>query len=436
MVELRKDSRGVETYQDLVSSIKYLSADYFTQTQVARVLQHKIPAIRLQECELHDNTFYYLLLEMLDLKQKQKIVTDTFSATPRASGVSNFLTHLDLSHNHLTILPPEIKHLLNLQYLDLSYNQLVTLPLTIGLFGKLKYLDVSYNQLTTLPPSFAELRDHVTREVTLNEFRLEGNDISQPPKRVVKQGIEAIIDYFAVMLEGDDRTCHDVSVVCLGPSGVGKSSLLRSLSTRQRGRSLLSRLASVPNLKEVSSTHSVRSVVDIISFELKGSVKKDVSHLGGGSLQAAKEFMEGSESTESVDLNQLWKQFKESDVFHTYEKEEDAKAFHRYFVASDLVDWLLTQPNITARSDAVQIGRSLEKSGLIRSEKKGATFSDGKSTFTICGEASSTISFSYSAVDFGDTGRLDIRVSTWGMKLTPPFLGPCSNQFSHSSVLY
>ena len=86
-LETKKDSKGVETYKQLVSSIRFVSNDYFSQTQVSRILAHCLPAIRLQECELHDTTFYYLLLEMLGLKQKQKQLPPSLT-TPHSVGVA------------------------------------------------------------------------------------------------------------------------------------------------------------------------------------------------------------------------------------------------------------------------------------------------------------------------------------------------------------
>lgn len=47
------------------------------------------------------------------------------------------VTHLDLSSNKLTELPPSLDKMINLEYLNLSDNQLTSLPKSILHFEKL-----------------------------------------------------------------------------------------------------------------------------------------------------------------------------------------------------------------------------------------------------------------------------------------------------------
>ncbi|HSW77012.1 MAG TPA: leucine-rich repeat domain-containing protein [Candidatus Saccharimonadales bacterium] len=64
---------------------------------------------------------------------------------------------LDLSHNRLNVLPPEIGQLSHLIYLNLSNNQLSALPPEIGQLRALQTLSLFNNQLSALPPEIGQL---------------------------------------------------------------------------------------------------------------------------------------------------------------------------------------------------------------------------------------------------------------------------------------
>ena len=55
------------------------------------------------------------------------------------------LTHLDLSHNQLTNMSPDLDHISNLTNLDLSQ------------LTHLTHLDLSHNQIAEIPPALSQL---------------------------------------------------------------------------------------------------------------------------------------------------------------------------------------------------------------------------------------------------------------------------------------
>lgn len=59
------------------------------------------------------------------------------------------LTHLDLSGNRLTELPPSLDKMINLEHLDVSDNQLANLPHYIMQFDKLKSIRLSGNNFAS-----------------------------------------------------------------------------------------------------------------------------------------------------------------------------------------------------------------------------------------------------------------------------------------------
>lgn len=401
-----------ELYKESIAAIRYVSSDYFCQAQINRVLKTKFPSIDLHSCELNDNTFFYRLLQMLELKQKQKLIFDPVTCNPTCvTGVAPYLTRLDLSHNSLTILPKELQQISNLQWFNVSNNNLKSLPINMGLYRNLKYLDISNNDLKMLPSSFAELRNHKTNEIILSELLLNGNDIECPPKRILKQGIPFIIDFFADLLDGEDETCKKVSIICLGSAGSGRTSLLRSFVARTRGKSFLSRLASKSNVME-KKEEIIENPIDIISFQLKGSVTRSISDSGVAPIEIVKDLIQKrkqplskSKDISLIDIEKLWIKYVDSGVFYDFSKQGQAKAFKRYFIGSEFVDWWVENAQIS-RKEAVQLGNIFEQASLIRHPDKKQHFTDQKTAnFIICGEESSEISIDYRAIDFSSKGN-------------------------------
>ncbi|MBD2521372.1 COR domain-containing protein [Nostoc sp. FACHB-133] len=93
--------------------------------------------------------------------------------------VKDEVTELDLSYKGLTILPPEIGQLTNLQSLDLSSNQLSSLPPEIVQLTNLQSLDIGSNQLSSLPPEIVQLSN-------LQSLYLNSNQLSSLPPEIVQ----------------------------------------------------------------------------------------------------------------------------------------------------------------------------------------------------------------------------------------------------------
>jgi hypothetical protein len=85
-------------------------------------------------------------------------------------------THVD-DLNHLTVLPPEIARLEQLEVLDISSNLLTNLPPEIGSLEHLEILWLPYNQLSSLPPEIAQLK-------SLCILNLMGNNLRELPSEM------------------------------------------------------------------------------------------------------------------------------------------------------------------------------------------------------------------------------------------------------------
>ena len=66
------------------------------------------------------------------------------------------LEKLDLSHNNLASIPPDISALVSLTELNLDHNVIVALPATMGQLKQLKTLSLRSNQLRASNTSFSE----------------------------------------------------------------------------------------------------------------------------------------------------------------------------------------------------------------------------------------------------------------------------------------
>lgn len=102
--------------------------------------------------ELPEEITEFLFLERLQCHHNAiRQIPDTISNL-------QCLNYLDLSRNHLTVLPKEICQL-PIQILLVSNNRLICLPDELGRMSQLTELDASGNQLTHLPPRMGDLQN-------------------------------------------------------------------------------------------------------------------------------------------------------------------------------------------------------------------------------------------------------------------------------------
>ncbi|NOZ45598.1 MAG: leucine-rich repeat domain-containing protein [Chlorobi bacterium] len=136
-------------------------------------------------------------LEHLDLSY------NNIQQLPKEIGKLKKLKTLLLLRNELEELPPELGNLNELTLIDASHNKFKKLPKEIGKLSNLKTLDASYGQLRELPLSFINL-------LSLRELYLEENNFVFPPAKVVKRGLYATM-YFLT----DEKKKREASKVVL-----------------------------------------------------------------------------------------------------------------------------------------------------------------------------------------------------------------------------
>ena len=161
---------------------------------------------------------------------------------------------LDLSDCWLTTLPKELKICTWLEDLDLSRNKkLNDLKLLRGLVN-LKYLDCSFTRVSDLSPLkgldslkyldcyFAKVRDLLPlkslikkgRTVKWSSYQGDINvqkcPLINPPVEIVKQGNEAILQYWTQIDEQGTETINEAKLIIVGEGKTGKTSLFKKLT--------------------------------------------------------------------------------------------------------------------------------------------------------------------------------------------------------------
>ncbi|MEA5486697.1 COR domain-containing protein [Pseudanabaena sp. CCNP1317] len=155
------------------------------------------------------------------------------------------LQSLDLSSNSLSEIPDSITRLINLQSLYLHSNSLSEIPDSITRLTNLQSLYLSSNSLREIPDSITRLTnlqsldlrsnslsvipDSITRLPKLTHLALDENPIIKPPLEVVKEGLEAIRQYFKqIEVEGIDYL-YEAKLLIVGEGGAGKTTLANKI---------------------------------------------------------------------------------------------------------------------------------------------------------------------------------------------------------------
>lgn len=157
----------------------------------------------------------------------------------------NQLKSLSFMRVGLREIPDWIGDLRHLQFLDLWANDLATLPATLENLSELESLDLGYNQFTELPEAVFRIRNlkrlnivssnikqipaEILQLTKLEHLDVKGQSIEIPPPEIVKEGVEAIKNYWRQQQEvGIDYLC-EAKLIIVGEAGAGKTTLAKKL---------------------------------------------------------------------------------------------------------------------------------------------------------------------------------------------------------------
>ncbi|UCH98273.1 MAG: leucine-rich repeat domain-containing protein [Candidatus Aminicenantes bacterium] len=138
------------------------------------------------------------------------------------------LTNLDMSSNQLSDIS-NIKELKNLTKLYLSHNKISDISVLREL-KNLKRFVLTHNKIYQLPKDIVELGMKIKWEYEPygNGIFLEGNPLETPPVEIVRQGTEAVWNYFKEMEQASVRLLES-KLLIVGNGEVGKTTLMRKL---------------------------------------------------------------------------------------------------------------------------------------------------------------------------------------------------------------
>ena len=242
-----------------IIELKNLSSLFISFNQLTSLPPEILELESLTSLDISGNQLTSLPYEISKLKNLTSLNISRNQLTslpPEISKLKN-LTSLNISGNQLTSLPYEILELNNLRTLEVSGNQLISLSSKVLELKNLAKLDISNNQLTSLPSEVSELKNLTKLDISNNKLislpseileldmeiewaskwkkrtkskaiYLRNNPFENPPIEIVKQGREAVCNYFK-SLEGEQKPLNEVKVLLVGEGGAGKTSLVKRL---------------------------------------------------------------------------------------------------------------------------------------------------------------------------------------------------------------
>ncbi len=170
-------------------------------------------------------------LQGLTRLTKLNLSNNRISDISALQGLTN-LTKLNLNNNQIFDISA-LQGLTNLTELDLSGNQIFDICELKGLTN-LRILDLCENKLKILPEWIIkfDMVNIIEGTYYTDGINLFGNPLESPPLEIVKQGKEAVKNYFEQLkLQGEDLI-YEAKLMIVGEPGVGKTCLSRMLFDR------------------------------------------------------------------------------------------------------------------------------------------------------------------------------------------------------------
>jgi len=191
LVLINNQLTDISALRELTNLTKlYLSANQLTDIAALRELTH-LTQLDLYNNQLTDIAALRELTHLTQLCLSDNQLTDIAALRELTN-----LTQLYLIYNKLTDIAA-LRELTNLTQLYLSYNKLTDIA-ALRELTNLTQLDVRNNQLTNIPPEFFN-RDWKIRwedDYIPSGLNLYNNPLEIPPVEIVRQGREAIRNYF------------------------------------------------------------------------------------------------------------------------------------------------------------------------------------------------------------------------------------------------
>jgi GTPase SAR1 family protein len=199
-------------YPNQITDISFLSG--LTQLQ----------SLDLSANQITDISFLSGLTSLQTLYLSANQITDISFL----SGLTS-LQILDLRNNQITDIS-FLSRLTSLNFLNLIRNQVKDIS-NLSNLNKLQTLALNYNEIediTGLVP-LMENGLEINWEAEMNKLGIGNNPLKNPPLKTVKQGNEAVINYFKQIKKQGTFPLLEAKLLIVGEAGSGKSSLMKKL---------------------------------------------------------------------------------------------------------------------------------------------------------------------------------------------------------------
>jgi internalin A len=137
------------------------------------------------------------------------------------------LNWLYLENNQITDITP-LESLAELIQLNLRNNQIINIEAVKNL-KNLTQLYLSNNKIQLLPKWIVDFNLKIKWNSGGDGISVIANPLKYPPPEIIRQGNTAIKAYFETLENQQQRALNEVKVCFVGDSGVGKTSLIKSL---------------------------------------------------------------------------------------------------------------------------------------------------------------------------------------------------------------
>ncbi|CAI9758080.1 unnamed protein product [Fraxinus pennsylvanica] len=203
--------------------------------------------VRLQDLDLSSNGIMVLpetIGSLVSLKNLN-VETNDIEEIPHTIGRCTSLKELHADYNRLKALPEAVGKIASLEVLTVRYNNIKQLPTTMASLSSLRELNVSFNELESIPESlcfattlvkmnisnnFADLQslprsignlenleeldmsnnqirslpDSFRMLTRLRVLNVEGNPLAVPPRNIIENGAQAVVQYMANLVAQRD----------------------------------------------------------------------------------------------------------------------------------------------------------------------------------------------------------------------------------------
>ena len=183
----------------------------------------KLQTLDLWNNQISDISFLSNLTELQTLNLSFNQISDISSLKKLTK-----LQSLHLINNQISDIS-SLENLKKLYTLDLSSNQISDIS-SLKNLKKLQKLNLCYNQIKKAPKFIFQMNMEIIENADYDKgLFLDGNPIVSPPFEIIKQGGQAVLDWFEAKEKGKLEKLNEIKIILIGEPKAGKTSLLRRI---------------------------------------------------------------------------------------------------------------------------------------------------------------------------------------------------------------